>query len=78
MQVLSETVSCGLVSIGGRAAVETAKFVSLMDKFFDILNVTNFTDGTKTRKRFKHPFRHKDDFRLAVSTFVKPCAWIDP
>ena len=52
---------------GGREVLETAKFVSIMDKFFDLLNITNFTNGTKKRKCFLHPFRHIDDFRLAVS-----------
>ena len=54
---------------GGEEAVETAKakFVGVFDKFFDILNVSNFTNGTKKRKRFQHPYQRADDFRLAVS-----------
>ena len=38
-----------------------------MDKFFDILNVSNFTNGTWSRKPFQHPYRHGDDARLTVS-----------
>ncbi len=53
---------------GGDEAAETAKFVALFDKFFDLLNVRNFTNGTRKRKNFQHPFRHANDFRLAVST----------
>ena len=64
--MLSDTVSNALHSTGGKEAAETSKFVALMDKFFDILNVSNFTNGTKSIKRFKHPYRHADDFRLAV------------
>ena len=55
---------------GGEEAVETAKFVGVFDKFFDILNVSNFTNGTKKCKRFQHPYRRADDFRLAVSVVV--------
>ena len=47
-QVLNESVSKALVLTGGQEAQETAKFVALMDKFFDILNVSNFTNGTQT------------------------------
>ena len=48
---------------------ETAKFVALMDRFFDMLNVGDFTTGMKQRKRFKYPYRHSDDFRLDVSSY---------
>ena len=64
---MSETVSKALMLTGGEEASETAKFTALFDKFFDLLNVRNFTNGTRTRKNFQHPYRHADDFRLAVS-----------
>lgn len=57
-----------LALTGGDAALETSKFVCLFDKFFDLLNVSNFTNGTRKRKSFQHPYRHVDDFRLAVSS----------
>lgn len=63
-QVLSETVSNALAKTGGSEAAETARFVELFDKFFDLLNVSNFTNGTRKRKNFQHPYRHSDDFRL--------------
>ena len=47
-QVLSESVSKALVLTGGQEAQETAKFVALIDKFFDI----NFTNGTRNHKPF--------------------------
>lgn len=65
--MLSETVSTALKLTGGDEAIETVKFVALFDKFFDLLNVSNFTNGTRKRKPFRHPYRHADDFRLAVS-----------
>ena len=42
-QVLSETVCKALWLTGGNEATETAKFVAIFDKFFDLL------------KRFQHP-----------------------
>ena len=68
-QVLSESVSKALVLTGGQEAQGTAKFVALMDKFFDILNVSNFTNGTRNHKPFQHPYRHGDDVRLTVSLY---------
>ena len=38
----------------------------MFDKFFDILNVSNFTNGARYRKSTLHPYRHKDDERLHV------------
>ena len=63
-QVLSESVSKALVLTGGPEAQGTAKFVAMIDKFFDILNVSNFTNGTRNRKPFQHPYRHSDDARF--------------
>lgn len=58
---------------GEEAVSETVKFTALFDKFFDLLNVSNFTNGTHSRKPFKHPFRHAEDFRLDVCSQI-PCA----
>ena len=43
------------------------KFVDHMNKFFDALNVSNFTNG---KKPFKNPYRSDKDFRLTVSSSV--------
>ena len=51
-QVLSESVSKALTLTIGSRAIETAKFVSIMDKFFDALNVSNFTNGKKKQETF--------------------------
>ena len=45
----------------------TAEFVLMFDKFFDALNVSNFTNGTCYKKDFLHPYRHKEDKWLNVS-----------
>lgn len=46
---------------------ETSRFVLMFDKFFDIFNVSNFTNSLHQHKPFKAPFRTGDDFRLTVS-----------
>ena len=43
-------------------ADEMAKFVEYIDKFFDSLNVSNFTEGKKSRKPFQNPYRSETDF----------------
>ena len=52
--------------MGGENASETAHFVAMMDKFFDCLNVNNFTSGKTKRKAFQMPYRSANDFRLKV------------
>ena len=66
-QLLSETVSKALRLSGEPAVQETAKFVSMFDKFFDALNVSNYNSGVKKMKTFQQPYRSGDDFRLKVS-----------
>ena len=66
-QLLSETVSKALRLSGDPAVQETAKFVSMFDKFFDALNVSNYNSGVKKMKTFQQPYRSADDFRLKVS-----------
>ena len=50
----------------GREASETAKFVEMMDKFFDSMNVHNYTEGVHKRKRFQMPYTTSKDMRLRV------------
>ena len=45
---------------------ETVKFTEMMDKFFDALNVSNFSNAKKKRKQFQDPYRSEKDFRLSV------------
>ena len=52
--------------IGGPDVVETVKFVDIIDKFFDCMNVTSFEAGMKQRKPFQQPYRSGSDFRLKV------------
>ena len=48
---------------------ETAKFVQMMDRFFDCLNVNSFNKGKQRRKEFQDPYRSGRDFRLKVCFF---------
>lgn len=66
-QALSGTVSKALSLTGGEEASETALFVSMMDRFFDCVNVGNYTEGKHSRNPFKQPYRSSSDFRLRVS-----------
>ena len=63
-------VANGIEHIGGKEVAETVKFVRMMDKFFDCLNVTNYSSGKLKRKPFQDPYRpsvgDKEDFRFKV------------
>jgi hypothetical protein len=45
-------------------AKETADFIDTFDKFFDVLNVSNYSSSYKALKPFKAPFRWGADKRL--------------
>ena len=51
---------------GGEEVEETAKFVEYVDKFFDCVNVGDFTSGMRSRNPFKSPYYSGSDFRLKV------------
>ena len=70
MQVLSETISKALQLTGGPEATETVRFISMFDKFFDCVNVANFTSGRFKRKVFQQPYQSGEDFRLKVLLHV--------
>ena len=66
MQIMSGTVSSALLYTGNSEVFETAYFIEKVDKFFDCLNVSNFTQGKHSRKPFQEPYRNADDTRLKV------------
>ena len=43
------------------------KFVAMMDKFVDTLNVTNITNGKQKRTPFQDPIHLASGFRLTVN-----------
>ena len=62
--MLSESVAKAMELTGGPVVSETVKFITMMDKFFDCLNVDNYSSGFTQRKPFKQPYRSANDFRL--------------
>ena len=68
--MLSESVANALKHVGGEEVAETVQFIKMIDKFFDTLNVTNFSSGKLKRKPFKDPYKPstdgKQDFCLKV------------
>ena len=66
MQVMSERVSKTMLLTGGSEAFETSCFIGKVDKFFDCLNVINYTSGRHSRKKFLMPYFKLDDFRSEV------------
>ena len=65
--MLSESVSHALHLTGGDEASETAHFIGLMDRFFNALNVHNFSHGAKALKPFQMPYTSQTDYRLRVN-----------
>lgn len=59
-------MSIAMQLTGGPEAEKSAEFASVFDKFFDCLNVTNFTNGKYSRNAFKSPYYSGRDFRLRV------------
>ena len=51
---MSESVGYALEHTGGKEVEEIIKFIRMIDKFFDSLNVTNTKNGKK-RKSFQSP-----------------------
>ena len=68
IKVLSEQVAKAMEFKDDDSLSETIRFVRMMDKLFDILNVNNFTKGKHQLKAFQDPYISNDDFRLSVSS----------
>lgn len=65
-QVLSSTVSKVLQNFGPAESAGTVTFCSMMDNFFDIMNIRNTTEGAHKAKPFLVPFTSANDYRLAL------------
>ena len=66
LQVLSNTAATAPCLTGKDEVEETAQFVTMFDRLFDCLNVTDFDCGRHSRNPFKAPYQSGDDFRLKV------------
>ena len=75
---MSETVVIAICLTGGDEAKEIAKFIEMVDKLFDCMNVPSLSRGKLQRKPFVQPYRNANDFQNAVSgilvTVFKYCA----
>ena len=49
---MSNTVAKEMRNIGGDDIEETAKFIEMVDKLFDCMNVTFLSEGKHTTKSF--------------------------
>ena len=58
---------------GNSEAEESAHFAEMMDKFFDCVNVHNYTQGYHKRKAFQNLYRSLSDPRLKVYTHHVLC-----
>lgn len=67
IKVLSSSVAHCMENMGDRDMEETIRFVRYFDRFFDCLNVSNMTEGRKSRKKDLYPYRTADDDRFDVS-----------
>ena len=65
-QTLSESVGKILQSKYPESSA-TAELCLYMDKFFDIMNVRNESEGVKKRKPFLNPFKNINDERFVVA-----------
>lgn len=71
-QVLSESVANAFRYLGKEETVETERFVSNFDKFFDCLNVAHPTEWIAKKKVNRKPYKTVDDERLKVCS-LKYC-----
>ena len=71
--MLSESVVGALQNGSTEDTVETIRFVEMMDRFFDCLNVNNFSTSKKKIKSFQSPYTSAKDFRLTVCNTIIVC-----
>ena len=64
--MLSSQVANAIQFIWKDAASGTVKFIEMMDKFFDCLNVRAPSVGKVKRKPFQNSYTNCNDFRIQV------------
>eukprot|EP00794_Sanderia_malayensis_P008307 gene8307-9194_t len=63
-QVMNESVGKIMASYGPPASSETAKFILMIDKFFDCCNTRSLEEGARKRKPHLAPYVSEDDERF--------------
>jgi hypothetical protein len=69
-QVLSNSVGRLMMASSSTDNKETAKFILLMNKFFDCLNTRSTVEGHRTRNEWLLPYTSVDDHRFQVNSCV--------
>ena len=79
-QVLSTSVANAFQYFGDPETKETETFVRQFDRFFDCMNVRNYSEGYQKRKEYLKPYTSPDDSRLQVIYIVPQftCADLHP
>ena len=79
LQVLSRTTASGLESQGRHDTSGTVKFLRMIDRVFDCLNVSHFNQNTKGKPECKE-YRDVNDWRFEVLIYFMLitliCYWI--
>ncbi|KAI8771576.1 Transposable element P transposase [Biomphalaria glabrata] len=72
-QVLSKTVGSVMQAYGSKDSQETAKFILLMDRFFDCMNTRSLSEAHSVNKPDLLPYTNCDDprFEFLNNEFVK-------
>ena len=65
--MLSQSVATAIKLRGGDEASETAKFVEMCDKWFDAMNVHNYTQGILVSKIFNN-LTHEYNYIQGIRT----------
>lgn len=58
---MSGTVAKEMQKFGGEDVLETAKFIEMVDKLFDCMNVSFLSEGKYTKKPFLNTYHNSDD-----------------
>ena len=66
-QVLSRSVANALNLKNDPALSSTIEFIEKLNDIFDIFNIRNNLEGSRSRNKFKEPLTSPDDWRFEVS-----------
>ena len=64
--MLSNTIAKAIKFHWGDKAAGTIKFIEMMDKLFDCLNVNTLSAGRMLKKPFQQPYEKSDNIRVKV------------
>ena len=68
--MLSASVAREVVECVGEEASETSRFIHVMNRFFDCINVRSRTEAIRTRNPDRNPYTRVDDPRFEVFLYT--------